>query len=246
MGISPNTWGLGINAYNPYSGGYPPPQPPPPPDNYRRYGLADRGYDVGSYPLSPAAIAYLFPEYFSRRTSIGGFKSPCNNIKVKHDDLFYSMFILTLLAMEERRLIRFYTYKEGRIFKRTRIGIYKTNSFGQIDFGYMGRRLARMYPSTNISAASVILENIEVNYPIKYFIGQVYRYDICGRNLFWRDDPKKPICERIMIYRGEAERLYNLLNQFRSYRNYEYKLLEGEAYSAISSMKPEREDYDYY
>jgi len=216
---------------NSYFGRYPLPPPPPPED-----------YGGPVFPLSPAAIVYLFPEYFSEKASIGGFRSPCGNIKVKHDSLLCSMVIATLLGMEDKKIIEFYVYREGRILKRNRLGIVKTNNLVQVDFGYLGRRIVNMYPGSRASLYRVIIEGGERFSPEKYFIGQVFKYDIRGKGLFLEDNPKKPICEKIMIYRNEAEKIYNSINVFRAQRSNEYNLAKWDVMRVILDMQPS-DDY---
>lgn len=195
--------------------------------------------------LSPAALMYLFPEYFSSKARFGGFRSPCSDIKVKHNELFDSMFIGTLASMESRGLIRFYTYKKGFLIKSTKLGIVKSQNFNLSDYGYLGRRIARLPVGGTISVYGTLIENIETYAPDKHFISQVFRYDLSGRGLFWNDDPRKPICERIFTYREQVSRLSEIVRSFSYYRQNEYKMIKKEISNVFDAMKPEEEEDDW-
>ncbi len=192
--------------------------------------------------LSPAALIYLFPEFFSKKPRFGGFKSPCNNIKVKHDELFYSMFIGTLASMEKNRLIKFYRYKKGFLLKSSKIGIIKTNAFDPMEYGYLARRISQLRIGETISIYGVLKVNVETMAPIKYFIGQVFRYDLVGKGLFYNDNPNQPICDRIYPFHSRIPDLSKLIQSFMFYRQEEYKMIKKEIQHVFNDMKPEEED----
>jgi len=195
--------------------------------------------------LSPAAIMYLFPEFFSRKPRFGGFKSPCNNVKVKHNELFYSMFIGTLAVMEYRKLIRFYKYKKGFLIKSSKLGVLKNSMFDPIEYGYLARRIARLQVGQTISIYGALKVDVETVVPEKYFINQVFKYDLTGKGLFYDDDSNRPICDRIYFYRGKVSELSKLLQSFAFYRKDEYKMIIKEIRQVFTDMKPEEEEDDW-
>jgi len=194
--------------------------------------------------LSPAGLVFLFPEFFAQKASIGGFKSPCSGIKIKHDKMLEAMAVSTFAYMEHRGVIRVVPTKRGRIFKRNTLAVVKQKNFDPRRYGYLSYKIGRLYPGRWITMYDALVRNIEVEHPTKYMISRVFVHDLANRGLFYQNKASKPVCQNIYLYSQQANWLRNLYIQYYRYRGAYCKIITDELKRALGAMQ-KREEIDW-
>ncbi|RLE93516.1 MAG: hypothetical protein DRN04_06690 [Thermoprotei archaeon] len=191
--------------------------------------------------ISPAGLVYLYPELFSRRASIGGFRPLCGGNKVKHDELAVSAIITTYMYLNKAGLVALSLTRKGLIFKQDYTLVIKTNPYAGRQ-GYLTRRLIGMRQGAAAELRHLVADRVEVDDPNRYILGQIYSYDIRGSVAA---PGGRVYCQAVRNLQPEAYSLRRILDLYRMQRPRLYHAMVSDAKSALSSMEKKREvDYD--
>ena len=220
------------------------PPPPPPPFLGGSSTSSSRSSDVrtsmrsGKILSIPAdALVYMFPEYFAKKATFGGFKAPYASVKVSHNSLFKSMVTATLAYLLHSGVAMAKLIKVGRIFKHEEIVLVKLKQFRQSDYGVLTWCLS----GKNTREAKLVncvmsVIGSDKSSPDKEYIRTVYNYSV-----------KKHVKIRSNLdlekYRREAQQLYSIWIQQKQAYPRIYYVAEDNAMRAANACKPR--DYDY-